>query len=49
MRSARRAIALGLLCLSVVIATGCALSGKGNFPYPVWIWECGDKPDDERC
>ena len=33
----------------VGVLSGCAISGKGNFPYPVWFWECGDKPEDERC
>lgn len=41
----KRLIVIGLLLL----LSGCAISGKGNFPYPVWFWECGDKPEDERC
>ena len=30
-----------LLALSL---SGCAISGRGNFPYPVWFWECWEKP-----
>lgn len=38
-----------LLLLVIMLASGCAISGKGNWPHPVWLWECGPKPEDERC
>lgn len=33
----RKVAIVGLLLLML---TGCAISGRGNFPHPVWIWEC---------
>jgi len=33
-----------LIYLLVVLLTGCAISGRGNFPHPVWFWECWEKP-----
>lgn len=42
----KRLVVSALLPLTV---TGCAISGKGNWPHPVWIWECGDEPEDEQC
>ena len=38
-----------LLIISLLLITGCAISGKGNWPHPVWFWECGDEPEDEYC
>jgi len=32
------------VCLLILTLTGCAISGRGNFPHPVWFWECWEKP-----
>ena len=34
----------GLVLLFSVFLSGCAISGQGNFPHPVWFWECWEKP-----
>jgi hypothetical protein len=36
-----------VLILAAIVAgflAGCAISGRGNFPHPVWFWECWEKP-----
>lgn len=30
-------IIMGVLAL---LLSGCAISGRGDWPHPVWIWEC---------
>lgn len=32
-----RVLLVGFICLLLI---GCAISGAGNWPHPVWIWEC---------
>lgn len=36
------------ICLIVLIGsllTGCAIGQRSHyFPFPVWIWECWEKP-----
>lgn len=29
-----------ILLTFLTMLAGCAISGRGNFPHPVWIWEC---------
>lgn len=33
----KRHVLIGLVSL---LLFGCAIGGSGNWPHPVWIWEC---------